>query len=97
MSMKDTYSSAFIQEHWDSFIRLFDEWYTRVPNEWKADARLKGIPDDISKVLLCEMEDYVFKWMDKKVPALGDQSPASYLETLEGGNALRVAIMQMPR
>ncbi|WP_146259792.1 antitoxin Xre/MbcA/ParS toxin-binding domain-containing protein [Paenibacillus silvae] len=35
--------------------------------------------------------------MDKKVPALGDQSPASYLETVEGANALRAAIMRMPR
>ncbi|GGH47018.1 hypothetical protein GCM10008014_10060 [Paenibacillus silvae] len=97
MSMKDTCSSAFRQEHWDSFAQLFDEWYTRVPNEWKENARIKGIPDDISKVLLCEMGDYAFKWMDKKVPALGDQSPASYLETVEGANALRAAIMQMPR
>ncbi|MBR2564217.1 MAG: DUF2384 domain-containing protein [Paenibacillus sp.] len=97
MSMKGAYSSAFHQESWDSFVKLFDEWYTQVPDEWKKRARLKGIPDDISRVLLCEMQEYALKWMDMKVPALGDQSPASYLNTEEGTNGLRAAIMQMPR
>jgi len=43
------------------------------------------------------MKDSALKWIDKKVPALGDQSPASYLETEEGTNALRAAILRMPR
>lgn len=97
MSMQDIYLSDFNQEHWDSFVELFDEWYAQLPKEWKEEAQLKGIPEDISRVLLCEMRDSAFKWMDKKVPALGDQSPASYLETEEGANALRAAILRMPR
>ncbi|MGE6573580.1 antitoxin Xre/MbcA/ParS toxin-binding domain-containing protein [Paenibacillus xylanexedens] len=35
--------------------------------------------------------------MAKDIPALGDQSPAAYLETEEGAQALRAAIMRMPR
>lgn len=97
MSMQDMYLSAFKQEHWDTFVELFDEWYATLPTEWKEEARLKGIPEDISRVLLCEMKDSALKWIDKKVPALGDQSPASYLETEEGTNALRAAILRMPR
>ncbi|MCP1132454.1 MbcA/ParS/Xre antitoxin family protein [Paenibacillus polysaccharolyticus] len=97
MSMQDMYLSAFKQEHWDNFVELFDEWYAQLPDEWKEEARLRGIPEDIGRVLLCEMKDSALKWIDKKVPALGDQSPASYLETEEGTNALRAAILRMPR
>lgn len=97
MSMQDTYLSEFKQEHWDSFVELFDEWYAQLPNDWKEEAQLKGIPDDISRVLLCEMKDSALKWINKKIPALGDKSPASYLETEQGADALRAAIMRMPR
>jgi hypothetical protein len=43
------------------------------------------------------MGEYALEWMSKKVPALGDQSPASYLGHTDGTNALRAAIMRMPR
>ncbi|WP_397387040.1 antitoxin Xre/MbcA/ParS toxin-binding domain-containing protein [Paenibacillus sp. ClWae2A] len=46
---------------------------------------------------LFKMGECAFEWMAKDIPALGDQSPAAYLETEEGAQALRAAIMRMPR
>lgn len=46
---------------------------------------------------LFKVGEYAFEWMAKDIPALGDQSPAAYLETEEGAQALRAAIMRMPR
>ncbi|WP_458123601.1 antitoxin Xre/MbcA/ParS toxin-binding domain-containing protein [Paenibacillus sp. Z3-2] len=37
------------------------------------------------------------EWLAKDITALGDQSPATYLKTEEGTQALRAAIMRMPR
>ncbi|MBT2284183.1 DUF2384 domain-containing protein [Paenibacillus polymyxa] len=38
------------------------------------------------------MGEYAFEWMAKDIKALGDQSPAAYLKTEEGAQALRAAI-----
>lgn len=97
MSMKGMYSSEFDQASWDSFFELFEELGQKLNPEWVERARLQGIPEDISRVLLCEMGEYAFEWMAKDIPALGDQSPATYLETEEGAQALRAAILRMPR
>ncbi|WP_128103092.1 MbcA/ParS/Xre antitoxin family protein [Paenibacillus sp. DCT19] len=97
MSMKGIYSEEFNQANWDAFVQLFDELYAQVDPKWIERARLQKIPEDVSRVLLCEMGEYTFKWLEKNIPALGDQSPVSYLETEEGANALRAAILRMPR
>ncbi|WP_433745941.1 hypothetical protein [Paenibacillus amylolyticus] len=97
MSMKGMYISEFNQASWDSFFELFEELGQKLDPAWVERARLQGIPEDISRVLLCEMGEYTFKWIVKDIPALGDQSPATYLETKEGAQALRAAIMRMPR
>ncbi|MDR9857370.1 hypothetical protein RJP21_27635 [Paenibacillus sp. VCA1] len=36
----------------------------------KEQAVQKGIPEDIGIVLLTEMGDYLFKWLEASVPAL---------------------------
>lgn len=46
---------------------------------------------------LFKVGEYAFECMAKDIPVLGDQSPAVYLETEEGAQALRAAIMRMPR
>ncbi|MEK4275666.1 hypothetical protein [Paenibacillus sp. FSL R7-0026] len=97
MSMKGIYLKEFNQASWDSFSELFEELGQKMDPAWVERARLQGIPPDISRVLLCEMGEYAFEWMAKDIPALGDQSPAVYLETEEGEQALRTAIMRMPR
>ncbi|QOS80502.1 hypothetical protein JNUCC31_06235 [Paenibacillus sp. JNUCC31] len=97
MSMKELYLAEFNQCSWDSFVLLFEEAYLNVDSTWAECAEQRGIPADISKVLLCEMGEYALRWMDMKVPALGDESPASYLGNKEDMNALRAAIMRMPR
>ncbi|WP_339789868.1 MbcA/ParS/Xre antitoxin family protein [Paenibacillus sp. FSL R7-0313] len=97
MSMKGIYSSEFDQVSWDSFSELFEELGQKLDPAWVERARLQGIPADISRVLLCEMGEYAFEWMAKDIPALGDKSPAAYLKTEEGAQALRAAIMRMPR
>ncbi|SEO78602.1 MULTISPECIES: hypothetical protein [unclassified Paenibacillus] len=96
MSMKDLYLAEFNQSSWDSFVRLFEKSYLDVEPKWAECAEQRGIPIDISKVILCEMGEYELRWIDMKVPALGDESPASYLKSGDT-NALRAAIMQMPR
>lgn len=97
MSMKDMYFREFNQENWDSFSELFEEFENKLDPAWVKRARIHGIPADISRVLLYEMGEYTFEWIMKDIPALGDQSPATYLETEEGAQALRAAIMHMPR
>ncbi|MEK4528215.1 MULTISPECIES: antitoxin Xre/MbcA/ParS toxin-binding domain-containing protein [Paenibacillus] len=97
MSMKGIYLKEFNQASWDSFSELFEELGQQMDPAWVERARLQGIPADISRVLLCEMGEYAFEWMAKDIPALGDQSPAVYLETEKGAQALRAAIMRMPR
>ncbi|MDR6723380.1 MULTISPECIES: antitoxin Xre/MbcA/ParS toxin-binding domain-containing protein [Paenibacillus] len=97
MSMKEIYIEEFKQDNWDAFVQLFDELYAQVDPKWIERARVRKIPADVSQVLLCEMGEYAFKWLEKNIPALGDQSPVSYLETEEGTNALRAAILRMPR
>ncbi|MCG7376171.1 MbcA/ParS/Xre antitoxin family protein [Paenibacillus sp. ACRSA] len=97
MSMKEIYLEEFKQDNWDAFVQLFDELYAQVDPKWIERARVQNIPVDVSQVLLCEMGEYAFKWLEKNIPALGDQSPVSYLETEEGTNALRAAILRMPR
>ncbi|MEY8746980.1 antitoxin Xre/MbcA/ParS toxin-binding domain-containing protein [Bacillales bacterium AN1005] len=97
MSVKEMYSSEFDSDHWVSFVQLFDDLYSEVDPAWKERAEVQNIPPDVSQVLLCEMGEYAFKWLEKKIPALGDQSPVSYLATEEGTNALRAAILRMPR
>ena len=44
MSMQNMNMSEFKQEHWDSFVELFDEWYNRVPPEWKEKRDSKAFP-----------------------------------------------------
>ncbi|MCG7383056.1 hypothetical protein [Paenibacillus sp. ACRRY] len=97
MSMKDIFLAEFKQENWDSFVVSFTDRYLEVDPKLVESAKQKGIPADICQVLLCEMGEYALSWVNKKVPALGDQSPASYLGHKDGENALRAAIMQMPR
>ncbi|MEK4663091.1 hypothetical protein MHH93_14395 [Priestia sp. FSL H7-0729] len=97
MSMKDMYLSVFNQANWDSFFELFEELGQKLDPAWVERARLQGIPEDISRVLLCEMGEYAFEWIEKDIPALEDQSPATYLKTEEGAQALRAAILRMPR
>ncbi|MDR0271410.1 hypothetical protein [Paenibacillus sp.] len=36
-------------------------------------------PEDISMVLLPEMGEYLFTWIEKNVPALGSDKPSDYL------------------
>lgn len=96
MSMKELYLAEFNQGSWDSFVQLFEKSYLHVEPKWAECAEQRGIPADISKVILCEMGEYALRWIDMKVPALGDESPASYLESGDT-NALRAAIMRMPR
>ncbi|MFC9709354.1 hypothetical protein ACFTRD_14505 [Paenibacillus sp. NPDC056933] len=96
MSMKELYLTEFNQLSWDSFVLLFEKAYLHVDPKWVECAEQRGIPADISKVLLCEMGEYALRWIDMKVPALGDESPANYLKN-EDSNALRAAIMRMPR
>ncbi|MEK3777407.1 MULTISPECIES: antitoxin Xre/MbcA/ParS toxin-binding domain-containing protein [unclassified Paenibacillus] len=97
MSMKDMYFREFNQASWDSFSELFEELEQKLDPAWAERAQRQGIPADISRVLLCEMGEYTFEWIMKDIPALGDQSPATYLETEEGAQALRAAILRMPR
>ena len=97
MSMKEIYLEEFKQDNWDAFVQLFDELYMQVDPKWIERARVQKIPADVSQVLLCEMGEYTFKWLEMNIPALGDQSPVSYLETEEGTNELRAAILRMPR
>jgi hypothetical protein len=35
--------------------------------------------------------------MDRKVPALGNETPLDYLKSEEGTKALKAAILRMPR
>jgi len=97
MSMKDIFLAEFKQESWDSFVVSFADRFLQVDSKLVESAKQKGIPADISQVLLCEMGEYALEWVSKQVPALGDQSPASYLGHTDGANALRAAIMRMPR
>ncbi|WP_127538788.1 hypothetical protein [Paenibacillus illinoisensis] len=97
MSMKDIFLAEFNQENWDSFVMCFADRFLQVDPKLVESAKQKGIPADICQVLLCEMGEYALEGMSKKVPALGDQSPASYLGHTDGTNALRAAIMRMPR
>ncbi|NUU77711.1 hypothetical protein [Paenibacillus xylanilyticus] len=97
MSMKDIFLAEFKQESWDSSVVSFADRLLQNDPKLVESARQQGIPADISHVLLCEMGECALDWMSKDVPALGDQSPASFLGLAGGGNALRAAIMRMPR
>ena len=97
MSMKGMYFREFKKASWDSFCERFEELEQKMDTTWAERARVQGIPADISRVLWWEMGEYAYEWLAKDIPALGDQSPAAYLETEEGAQALRAAIMRMPR
>ncbi|MFU1796001.1 hypothetical protein ACM1RC_19240 [Paenibacillus azoreducens] len=97
MLYKDLYLKEYNAQHWMEFVELYRDEYLLVNAELREKAGKSRIPEDICMVLLPEMGDYLFTWIEKSVPALGSDKPSDYLNNDDGIKALKAMIMRMPR
>lgn len=97
MLVRDIYLREYKESSWSAFVELFRKEYGRVDPQLKEQVIQKGIPEDIGIVLLTEMGDYLFKWLEASVPALDHARPVDFLRDEDGIKALKAAILRMPR
>ncbi|MCP3779009.1 DUF2384 domain-containing protein [Paenibacillus sp. Lou8.1] len=95
--MRDIYLKEFKPESWANMVQLYQERYDQVDPAIRAKVAESKIPKEIQIVLLPDMGEYLLTWMDRKVPALGHETPSHYLKSEEGTKALKAAILRMPR
>ncbi|TKH35655.1 hypothetical protein C1I59_17535 [Paenibacillus polymyxa] len=95
--MKEIYLKEFKPESWANMVQIYQEQYDQVDPAVKAKMAKSEIPKEIQIVLLPDMGEYLLTWMDRKVPALGHETPSDYLKSEEGTKALKAAILRMPR
>ncbi|MGG1942954.1 antitoxin Xre/MbcA/ParS toxin-binding domain-containing protein [Paenibacillus polymyxa] len=95
--MRETYLKEFKPESWANMVQIYQERYDQVDPVIRAKVAKSKIPKEIQIVLLPDMGEYLLTWMDKKVPALGHETPSDYLKSEEGTKALKAAILRMPR
>ncbi|AIW41046.1 MULTISPECIES: antitoxin Xre/MbcA/ParS toxin-binding domain-containing protein [Paenibacillus] len=95
--MRDIYLKEFKPENWANMVQIYQERYAQVDPAIRAKVVESKIPKEIQIVLLPDMGEYLLTWMDRKVPALGNETPSDYLKSEEGTKALKAAILRMPR
>ncbi|GGF67347.1 hypothetical protein GCM10010912_10380 [Paenibacillus albidus] len=95
--MREIYLKEFKEDSWEEMVQLYQELYNEVEPGLRTRVESSGIPEDILRVLLPDMGEYLLTWMEEQVPALGYEKPSDYLKTAEGTRALKSAILRMPR
>ncbi|MHB0860405.1 hypothetical protein ACYCS5_03885 [Paenibacillus sp. SEL3] len=95
--MRDIYLKEFKPESWANMVQIYQERYDQVDPAIRVKVAESKIPKEIQIVLLPDMGEYLLTWMDRKVPALGHETPSDYLKSEEGTKALKAAILRMPR
>lgn len=92
----DIYGEEYNKDSWQKFVEIHQELYDPIDPLLKTKMSQTTIPKDIQIVLLAKLGEYTFQWIERTIPALDHQTPLSYLQTEQGTNALRAAIMCMP-
>lgn len=92
----DIYDKEYNKDSWQTFVDIHQELYDPVDPLVKTKMSQTTIPKDIQIVLLAKLGEYAFQWIERTIPALDHQTPRSYLQSEQGTNALRAALMRMP-
>lgn len=92
----DIYNEAYNKDSWQTFVDIHQELYDPIDPSIKIKMSQTTIPKDIQIVLLAKLGEYAFHWIERTIPALDHKTPLSYLQSEQGTNALRAAIMRMP-
>ncbi|MGQ3482092.1 hypothetical protein [Paenibacillus sp. TY11] len=95
--MREIYLKEFKPESWANMVQIYQERYDQVDPIVKEKVSKSSIPEEIQIVLLPDMGEYLLTWMDRKVLALGNETPSDYLKSEAGTKALKAAILRMPR
>ncbi|SED08935.1 Protein of unknown function [Paenibacillus sp. GP183] len=87
VSLKD-----YHEDHWLKFVDNCSKSVVESEIEF-GDI---SVPKDIAIVLNYRLRNHARTWLFKSVPALDNVKPIDLLNSEEGKNILRVALMRMP-